>query len=587
VLSALSATVALCQIPRHEEVVVTGTAEPVPLEEADRSVGILTLEGRNLLANTVTDLLRLDPSVDVTARAPGGIQTDISIRGASFGQTLVLLDGLRLNDPQTGHHSMDIPVPLDLVDRLEVLRGSGSTLYGSDAVGGVVNMITRRPEASEVRVSAGAGNFGTNMERVTMAASAGHFDGQLAAVRDFSSGFRPDRDYRNLSLASTAHVRTALGSSSFLLGYSDKPFGADQFYGPYNSWEDTKTWFASVQQDLGERTRAAFSFRRHSDLFVLKRDNPSLYANHHEDETFDGSLRRRDAISTNTSLNYGVEGYNDAIASNNLGLHDRGRAATYVSLDARALRRFSVSIGAREEVWKWFRAQLCPTAAAGAWLSSKWKLRASASRAFRVPTYTELYYNDPANAGSPKLRPEDSWTFEAGTDWLPRQSVRVSAAVFERRQTNSIDYVRQTVANRWMAVNLGSLRFTGAEASVTIVPARGQQFVVSYEALTGAQGALGGLQSKYVFNYPSQSGVVTWQGGLGRGMIARTRLGAVNRLARAPYALMDIYTGYSGGRMHPFVQLTNLGNARYEEIAGVVMPGRGIAGGLEFVIKGK
>jgi iron complex outermembrane receptor protein len=585
-LSALAAAVASCQAVLHEEVVVTGTADPVPLEEMDRSVTVLSLTDQYLLADSLTDFLRLDPSVDVQARAPDGVQNDVSILGGSFGQTLVLLNGQRLNDPQTGHHDMDLPVPLEAIDRVEILEGSGSLFYGSDATGGVVNVITRQPEEAEARVTVGAGNFGTNLERVALSDVWGRFSGQLDAERDFSSGFMPDRDYRNLTIASTVRVRTALGASSFVLGYADKPFGADQFYGPYNSWEDTKTWYTSVQQDLGENTQAEFSFRRHSDLFVLLRDDPSVYTNHHADETFDGSVRRRDALSANTSLHYGLEGYNDSIVSNNLGRHDRSRAAAYASFDARALRRFSFSIGAREEVWQWFRAQLCPTVAGGAWLTSKWKLRASASRAFRIPSYTELYYNDPADIGNPNLRPEDAWTFDGGTDWMPRQSVRVAAGVFQRRETNTIDYVRATGDDPWAAVNLGSLRFTGAEASVTIVPVRGQQVSVSFEELTGMQGALGGLESKYVFNYPTQNGVVSWQGTICHGLIARTRLGVVNRVARPPYALLDAYAAYSLGRVHPFLQLTNLANADYQEIPGIYMPSRGILGGLEFVIRG-
>ena len=319
---------------------------------------------------------------------------------------------------------------------------------------------------------------------------------------------------------------------------------------------------------------------------MLLRDDPPVYTNHHADETFDMSVRRRDGLSANTTLHYGVEGYNDSILSNNLGRHDRGRAAAYVSLDARALKRFSFSIGAREEVWQLFRAQLCPTVAGGAWLTSKWKLRASASRAFRIPTYTELYYNDPTDIGNPNLRPEDAWTFEGGTDWMPRQSVRVTASVFQRRETNTIDYVRATDNEPWTAVNLGRLRFTGAEASVAIVPVRGQQVSVSFEQLTGMQSALGGLESKYVFNYPAQSGVVSWEGTIYHGVIARTRLGVINRLARPPYALLDASAAYSKGRVRPFLQLTNLANADYQEVIGVFMPSRGIIGGMEFVIRG-
>ncbi|HEX8986006.1 MAG TPA: TonB-dependent receptor, partial [Bryobacteraceae bacterium] len=556
-------------------------------EEVDRSVTVLPVEGQRLLAGALVDFLRLDPSLDIRARAPGGVQTDVSIRGGSFGQTLVLVDGQRVNDPQTGHHNMDLVLPLEAVDRVEVLRGSGSTFYGSDATGGVINVITRQPEAAEARVTAGVGNFGVNFERMSLAEVVGRFTGMLTLERDFTSGFRPDRDARNLSMSSVLRARTALGVSSLIFGYSDRPYGADQFYGNFNSWENTKTWFGSFRQELGERTEVSFSYRRHSDLFVLKRYQPWIYTNHHADHTYDVSVRRREPLSANTSLHYGVEGHDDSISSTNLGDHNRGRAAAYVSFDARALRRFSFSVGAREEVWRRFSGQISPTASAGVWLSSKWKLRASASRGFRVPTYTELYYRDPANFGSPLLRPETAWTYEAGGDWIPRDALRVSAAVFERRETNNIDYVRSSFTDPWRAVNLTRLNFTGAEVTAAVAPARGQRIAVSYEALRGARQAIPDLMSKYVFNYPSQSGVVAWSGAFRHGFTARSRLAVLNRRGRPAYTLVDVSGAYGRGRLHPFLQLTNLAGARYEEILGVAMPGRGIVGGLEFVLKGK
>lgn len=586
-LGALFVTIlaAWAQEPRHEVVVVTGAADPIPLDEADRSVVLLPVQDRALLAGSLADLLRLDPSLDLRGRAPDGVQTDLSIRGGTFGQTLVLLNGMRLNDVQTGHHSLDLPLPLEAISRVEVLRGAGSTLYGSDAVGGAVNIVTLLLEATEARLRVAAGNFGVNQERLLLAGAFRRGAGQLTASRDFSSGFRPGRDYRNLTLAATGFLRSALGATSLVAGYSDRPFGADQFYGNFNSWENTKTWFASVQQELGERTHAAFAFRRHSDLFVLYRYQPERYTNHHADEMFQASLRRREPLAANTTLHYGVEGLTDSILSTNLGRHERGRAAVYGTLDFRALKRFSLSIGAREEVWRQFSGELSPTIAGGAWLSEHWKLRASASRAFRIPTYTELYYRDPANIGSPELRPERAWSYETGADWFGPGSLHASLTVFHRRETNSIDYVRRTTAEPWRAVNLGELRFTGAEAAFSLAPARAQQLDVRYTALAGSQAALSGLLSKYVFNYPSHAATVAWQAALPRGLIARTRLGVENRRGRAPYAVWDAYAAWTERRVRPFVQLTNLSDARYEEIAGVIMPGRAVVGGLEIALK--
>ena len=96
---------------RKDTIVVTGTYSPIPLEEADRSVRALPVRGEaSLLANSVVDFLNLDSSVDLRQRGQSNIQTDVSIRGSTFGQTLILLNGLRLNDVQSGHHNLDIPV---------------------------------------------------------------------------------------------------------------------------------------------------------------------------------------------------------------------------------------------------------------------------------------------------------------------------------------------------------------------------------------------------------------------------------------------------------------------------------------------
>src|SRR3984893_4923889 len=166
-LALLTLATALAQQPepKHETIVVTGVYEPVSVDEVDRSVRVLPVKQEQLLSNTWVDFLRLDPSLDLQERAPNGVQADLSIRGGSFGQTLVLVNGQRMNDAPSGHHNMEIPMPLEAVSRIEVLRGSGSTLYGADAVGGVVNIITKAPERTEFHLRTGFGNFGMNQER--------------------------------------------------------------------------------------------------------------------------------------------------------------------------------------------------------------------------------------------------------------------------------------------------------------------------------------------------------------------------------------------------------------------------------------
>ncbi|MBI1983219.1 MAG: TonB-dependent receptor [Acidobacteria bacterium] len=570
--------------PLKETIVVTGSYEPLALEESDRPVSVLDVRGQELLSNTLVDFLRLEPSVDLRQRGPDGAQADVSIRGGTFSQTLILLNGWRLNDVQTGHHNMDVPVPLQSVERVEILRGSGSTLYGSDAVGGVVHFVASPPKVTEIRLRSSIGNFGVNQQRGTLGFVTHRLSQQFGFSRDFSSGFRPNRDYRNISLASMTHWSSSLGRTEVLLAHHDRPFGADRFYGNFNSWERTRTWFGGVRQDFGRHHEVSLAYRRHTDLFVLFRDQPEVFTNRHAVEGYQAAWRYRQEGARNMRFFGGAEGYHDQILSNNLGNHNRGRLAGYAAVDFRALNRFSLTVGAREEFHGSLDAELSPSVGGGVWLNEQFKLRASFSRAFRLPSFTDLYYHDPANLGSPDLRPESAWSYEAGLSWNGGGRVRADVGYFERRDRDVIDFVRASPDDLWRATNIQRLTFRGIEASVDAEWPRRNRLGIRYTALHGSRQPLPGLQSRYVFNYPVHSFVVSTLSPLPYGWTSRARLGILKRAARETYGVWDLYLARGAGRVRPFLQFTNLTNTMYEEIPSVPMPGRAVVVGLEFSV---
>ena len=573
--------------PLQQTIVVTGTWEPVALEESDRSVNQYTLENERLLFGAVSDAFALDSSVTVNSRGANGIQADFSIRGGSFDQTLLLLNSIRLNDDQSGHYNSDFAIPLDAIDHIEVLRGSGSTLYGSDAVSGVINIITRpttNTDPIEMRIRSGIGNFGTNEESGFVSFSFGPLSQKVSLERELSTGFTDDREYRNLSLASDSWLKSSLGLARVFLGSDDRPFGANQFYGAFNSWERTKTWVADIAQDLGAHTLLTIGLRRHTDLFELLRDNPEYYTNRHIDYSWDLALRRHDSITKFAQIYYGLEALRDHVNSNNLGVHSRTQGAAYGSFDMRAIRRASLSIGAREEAYGNGGYFFAPSINGGYWLSSQVKLRASVSRAFRLPTYTDLYYSDPANLGNPNLKPEQAWNYEAGLDWHPRDRWRVSLTAFDRNERDDIDYVRADSAAIWQAMNFDKLNFVGWEASINLSLPGSQLVSAEYTGLHGASAALDGFQSKYVFNYPTQEAVLAWQRTSARGWLARARVGVTDQYQRSTYTLVDASVAWTRSRFHPYARVTNLANQSYQAVYGVPMPGRAALVGLELCI---
>jgi len=569
-----------------QTVVVTGTFQPTPLSELNRTVVSFDNSNEKLPDYfSYVDLLKSDSSVDIEQRAPNGVQADLSIRGANFEQSLVLLNGLRMNDAQSGHHDMDLPLPLEAVSRVEVLHGAGSTLYGADAAGGAVNFITTPPTATEFRLRMGLGNFGFNQEHIVGAFLAKKWSERITADRDFSEGFIPDRDYRSSSIASETFVATSLGSTDILVAASDRPFGADQFYGNFPSWERTKTWFTSISQELGSNTDAAFAYRRHSDEFVLFRDDPSIYENNHISQSWQADLRRRFTFHHDWKLSYGAEGDGDEIDSNNLGHHERERGAAYLNLDLHPAQRFTMSLGGREEVFTGNHAEFAPAIAAGLWLTNTLRLRASASRAFRLPTYTDLYYSDPANIGNPLLKPESAWDFEGGPEWNPRGRLSAQVTAFFRREHNDIDYVRTSASTPWQATNINYIGFFGLESAAKFRLPRAGDVELAYTFLHANQQVQAGLSSKYVFNYPSHNATFGWTGQCKRLFSIRTRVGATQRVEQGTYALWDLSLAGNQRLVRPYLQFSNLGNTSYEEIPGVLMPSRSIVGGLEFIFR--
>ena len=571
--------------PLQTTIVVLGNPDPVTAAESARAVTTLDTQQHPLAFQNIEDYLRTDASVFIQQRGAANTQSDISIRGTSFEQTLVLLNGLRINDAETSHFNLDVPVPLEAIGAINILHGTGSTLYGSDAIGGVVDFTTFKPEATTLRLRTGAGSFGENQQSFLASTLIHHITQVLAGTREHSDGFIPDRDFTTESASSETRITTPLGDTDLLFAGSDRPFGADQFYGPYNSFEHTKGWYASANQPLGPNTYAAVAYRRHSDIFVLFRDRPAIYKNQHIDESWQAALRRHDNLFKNTTLSYGLEEDTDAIQSNNLGRHARNRGAGYLNFDLHLAQRGTLSLGLREEIFSGGRSVFSPEISGSLWLHPTLKLRAAIGYGFRLPTYVDLYYSDPSHIANPNLKPESAWNYEAGGDYYLNSSTAASLTVFYSRQTNAIDYVRANSTAPYQASNLNGLHFTGVESSVEWHPTTRQRLKADWTLLFGAQSALNGLQSDYVSNYPTNNASLEWTQSFKQswtqGVLLRTRLGITQCYQQTPYPVWDASLARETGRIHPFLQLANLSNTGYQEIIGVPMPGRSITGGVE------
>jgi outer membrane cobalamin receptor len=566
-----------------QTVTVTTTIPPVPLAESNRAVQTIDVRDQPLLVPSAVDVLRQDSSLNVQARAPMGVQADLSIRGTTFEQSLILINGLRVDDPETGHLNLDLAVPLDALTRVDALHGSGSTFYGSDAIGGAVNFVTARPDRISLIARSGVGNYGSLENHLRADYVTSRFSEELTGSRDTSNGFMADRNYSSNAVASESWLRlVGNNTTDVLLAASDRPYGANQFYGPYDSWERTKGWFAAIQQQLGERTSASIAYRRHTDLFVLFLHDPDFYRNNHITGAWQSAVRRADPLGTNTTLSYGLEANGDSIDSTNLGVHARNQGAGYVNLSLRSLKRLSLSVGGRVQVFSGGGSVFSPSIATAYALSSTVRARVSAGHGYRLPTYLDLYYSDPTTIGNPNLKPESSWSYEGGFDWTPsRAPLTLSATGFSLHQRNGIDYSKYDLSKPWQATNVANFAYNGAEADLRLRLRRSQQLHLSYTAVQ-ATSPPSGLISMYAFNYAAQSALLSWTAQLRTHISASTQLAVVQKTTQAPYPLWDAALARNAGRVRPYIRALNLSGTNYQEIPGVPLQGRTIMGGAEF-----
>jgi iron complex outermembrane receptor protein len=232
--------------------------------------------------------------------------------------------------------------------------------------------------------------------------------------------------------------------------------------------------------------------------------------------SWQASLRYTVNLPANSHLLMGLESDGDSIRSYNfsggvrtfaLGLHARNRGAGYIDLDlTRAKSRRTLSAGMREEIFSGGPIAVFSPQLAGSFrLTNALKLRASGGYGFRIPTYTDLYCSDPTTLGNPNLKPESAWSFDAGIDWRPSRKLALTATGFYSRQHDTIDYVRPDASALWQAAKLSGLHFTGVESTLTWIPARSQTARIAWTELHGAQSALNGIQSEYIFNYPVEN----------------------------------------------------------------------------------
>lgn len=538
----------------------------------------------------IADAIGSTGGIDMRRRGPEGVQADVNIRGATFEQNTVLVDGVKINDPQTGHFDMDLPVTAADVDRVEVLKGPASSLYGPNAFGGVINIITKKPEGKEIAVDGAGGSY--DYYRTSFAATypISIFQNRFSIEENRSGGYMPETEFNILSLSESARAKTGFGDYDFFFGYTKKDFGADSFYSNLysNEEEHTDTRFLKLDGTIDSgpmKVMPKLFLRRHWDKFQLDRNRPGWQTNYSTNYDYGGQL---DCSMESQFLDaaYGLELSRDTIDSTNLQTHSRTKEGYYLEVSPKVIDGLNTNGGIRGDYFSEFGWQWSPSVNASYRINDALSARALAGRAYRIPTYTDLFYNDAANLGNSSLRPESSWTYESGLDYRVR-GINISGTYFLRNSYDIIDWTRTKATLPWSASNIGHVETNGFELSLNIMPKEidkklpAKLLFLEYTALDSF--AKHSYLSKYALDYLKQhiAAGARWDV---LGFENSWVLNYKKRIGDSGFVVVDTKITKNIIRkdalaLEAFLEITNIFDVSYSEQSDIPMPGRWIKSG--------
>ncbi len=594
---------------------------------------------------SLDDLLELIAGIDVRTRGSKGVQSDISIRGGNFDQVLILLNGVRINNPQTGHHNLDLPVDFSMLDHVEILEGASGQSFGANAFSGAINLVTKNPKKEQAQAVLKAGQFGYTKTTLDLAHAIGRLSIYNAFSFQRSDGYLThdsinNTDFYGLKDYAHIHYEGKNFPVDLQAGFHQKDFGANSFYTSKYPWqfEKTKGYFAALSSQMGQKIKIkpGLHYNLNFDEFQLFRESvyqyqngffihdkdtaqyaPGLYYtghNYHKTRQIGADVNMQ--FKTKLGQSYAhLSWENEKIWSNKLG----EPLASPIIIDSRtaytksAGRTYYEAGFDHHKKWKkWtfggglsilladkFDAQIN----GDGFVNYQWSHLISyfhISSASRLPTFTDLYYQGPDNIGNPDLKPEKSYTYELGAKfWLG--NTRLNSSVFLRQSRQTIDWVKFDITDKWQPQNLTDLQTFGIEMSFKHYFKHKllKNCNLSYAYLDMTKSDTQNFISKYVLDYLKHkftlqlahrfvyNSTLNWVGIYKdrNGQYLDYIDGAYNLFDYKPYFLTNVKWHKQWQKTRLSLTIENVFDITYRDLSYIKMPGRWFIIELHYQIK--
>lgn len=564
-----------------ETIEIQGKFISTPYKSANQNITVITKEEiTNSPAKSIDEVLQQVAGMDIRRRGANGVQSDVSFRGSSFEQVLLLINGIRMNDSQTGHNSLNIPVDLADVERIEVIKGPAARRFGQNAYAGAINIITKINPGKKVKINAEAGDFETYGLGLSAHSGGEKFSNSLNMSSNSSQGYMHNTDYDIRNIFYQSQLKIKDGDIRLQAGFSEKKFGANGFYSSPLATEQYEELQSSIislahRQSFGKfKLNSNVYWRRGQDMYLFNRQKPEIYRNMHIGNNVGGEVNSSYDWGLGTT-GIGVELRKEFLASNNLGNRERFVSQVFFEHYFSFFdKKLNISPGISWANYSNAGNFFYPGLDVGYNFNSNNKIYGNISKVHRVPTFTDLYYVSKTERGNPNLQPESALYAEIGYQYQTKD-ILAKVSGFVRNSSNSIDWTKISLNELvWNAQNVGDMEIRGIEVEVNHQILNWLKYSAGYTYLDNDFKQPKDLVSRYTLDNLKHQFIGKLETKFLKNFTNELVYRYNERLNNGSYNLLDEKISFAKKDFSVYVLINNITNTEYTETFGVKMPKR-------------
>ena len=579
----------------------------IEILNSENSINILTIskeEIKKSTATNVSELLQQVAGLDIRRRGVEGMQADLYIRGGSFDQTLLLIDGIKVEDPQTGHHTMNMTLPLSAIEKIEIIKGAASRLYGQNAFTGAVNIITKKNIENNISLGISAGSFNQKKASLTLQKEFEKSDLLINYSRKQSEGYRYNTDYENDEFFIKSNFKIKNQNISAIGAFNERKFGANGFYASpeaIDQYEETQASLIGFSTTFNKnklKIKPKLYWKRNQDMYVYLRQDPSVYRNMHISNKLGAEINM--VLNNRLGvLGLGIDISNTKLSSNNLGQRDRtmvhvfaeqqmmffddkldvtpGLAITYFSDKDNLQSSTSENDDNLPKIY--------PGIDFGYKIKEDIRLFSNVGYTFRIPTYTDLFYSSPTTIGNENLSYEKALTLELGMKYR-KENFNLNFSLYRRDASNIIDYVKNNEDDPWQANNIRNIITNGFELNIGykfyLNSSNEHQINIGFSNINDDLKETQFNFSRYALNSLKNHITATYMFEINEKISSSLVLKNAERINEKNYTVIDFKTSYKFNKFAISILLNNILDTEYSETNLVPMPGFNSLAALQY-----